>query len=58
MTRLLAFALVAVSLAACGRLGPIRPPGPAESITYPRQYPVQPRPAAPPADPPASPAPR
>jgi len=26
-------------LAACGRPGPIRPPGPAEEITYPRSYP-------------------
>jgi predicted small lipoprotein YifL len=58
MTRLLAFALMAASLAACGRLGPISPPGPAESVTYPRQYPVErPRPARP-AEPPASPAPR
>jgi len=32
---LLALAL----LAACGRAGSIRPPGPAEEITYPRTYP-------------------
>jgi len=27
-------------LAACGRVGPPRPPGPAEQITFPRQYPA------------------
>jgi predicted small lipoprotein YifL len=27
-------------LAACGRSGPPRPPGPAEAITFPRQYPA------------------
>lgn len=26
-------------LAACGKVGPVRPPGPAEEVTYPRQYP-------------------
>ena len=30
---------VAFLAAACGRMGPIRPPGPAEDITYPRLYP-------------------
>ncbi|WP_174241957.1 hypothetical protein [Teichococcus oryzae] len=29
----------ALLLAACGRPGPIRPPGPQEEITYPRSYP-------------------
>jgi predicted small lipoprotein YifL len=34
-------ALLALTLlvAACGRPGPIRPPGPPEQITYPRNYP-------------------
>ena len=36
-----AAALVALALlAGCGRLGPPRPPGPAEAITYPRAYPA------------------
>lgn len=26
-------------LAACGKVGPVRAPGPPEEITYPRQYP-------------------
>jgi hypothetical protein len=29
-----------LTLAGCGRLGPPRPPGPAEAITYPRAYPA------------------
>ncbi|MCI0754500.1 LPS translocon maturation chaperone LptM [Teichococcus vastitatis] len=29
----------ALLLAACGRPGPIRPPGPPEEITFPRSYP-------------------
>ncbi|MBP0446408.1 hypothetical protein J8J14_16660 [Roseomonas sp. SSH11] len=29
-------------LAACGRVGPIRPPGPQEAIIYPRTYPYIP----------------
>ncbi|WP_424811058.1 lipoprotein [Roseococcus sp. YIM B11640] len=32
--------LAAVSLAGCGRVGPPRPPGPQEAITYPRSYPA------------------
>jgi predicted small lipoprotein YifL len=34
-------ALLALSLlvAACGRPGPVRPPGPQDQITYPRTYP-------------------
>lgn len=28
-------------LAGCGRVGPVRPPGPADRITYPRGYPYQ-----------------
>ncbi|MFC3124010.1 hypothetical protein ACFOD4_02960 [Pseudoroseomonas globiformis] len=35
---LLALAAVLL-LAACGRPGPIRPPGPQDQITYPRSYP-------------------
>jgi predicted small lipoprotein YifL len=31
--------LVATALAACGRVGPVRPPGPPDQITYPRTYP-------------------
>ena len=37
-SRLLLLA-VAFLASACGRMGPIRPPGPAEEVTYPRQYP-------------------
>jgi predicted small lipoprotein YifL len=29
----------AALLAACGKPGPVRPPGPPEEITYPRVYP-------------------
>ena len=36
---LLLLLAVAFLAAACGRMGPIRPPGPAEDITYPRLYP-------------------
>lgn len=39
-------------LAACGKVGPVRAPGPPSEITYPRQYPAPdpvPAPAAPPA---------
>jgi predicted small lipoprotein YifL len=42
MTRFAALALLlalATLAAACGRVGPVRPPGPAEQITYPRTYP-------------------
>jgi hypothetical protein len=31
----------ATLLAACGRVGPIRPPGPPEQVTYPRVYPAR-----------------
>ncbi|MFC0406777.1 LPS translocon maturation chaperone LptM [Roseomonas elaeocarpi] len=31
--------LLGLTLAACGRTGPIRPPGPQSEITYPRAYP-------------------
>jgi predicted small lipoprotein YifL len=40
MIRLVAALLAtATLLAACGRVGPIRPPGPPDQITYPRVYP-------------------
>ncbi len=32
--------LAALALAACGRVGPPRPPGPVDQITYPRGYPA------------------
>jgi hypothetical protein len=32
--------LAALVLAACGRVGPPRPPGPADQITFPRLYPA------------------
>lgn len=32
--------LAALALAGCGRVGPPRPPGPADQITYPRAYPA------------------
>ncbi len=28
-----------LALAACGRVGDIRPPGPPDQVTYPRAYP-------------------
>ena len=40
MTRGILILLAASTLlAACGRPGPVRPPGPPEEITYPRIYP-------------------
>jgi hypothetical protein len=36
---LLLLLAVAFLAAACGRMGPVRPPGPPEEITYPRMYP-------------------
>jgi len=36
---LLAVALAALSLAACGKRGDPIPPGPDEAVTYPRTYP-------------------
>jgi hypothetical protein len=32
--------LAALALAACGRVGPPRPPGPQEAISFPRSYPA------------------
>lgn len=37
--RILAALLALGLLAACGRAGNIRPPGPAEEVTWPRVYP-------------------
>ena len=52
MTRA-AFALLLAAalplLAACGRAGPPRPPGPREAITYPRIYPAPESAPVPPA---------
>jgi predicted small lipoprotein YifL len=31
--------MAAATLAACGRAGSIRPPGPPEQVTFPRVYP-------------------
>ncbi|WP_242662346.1 LPS translocon maturation chaperone LptM [Teichococcus deserti] len=31
--------VLALALAACGRPGPIKPPGPPDQVTYPRTYP-------------------
>lgn len=42
MNRALALLLAAgLLLAACGKAGPIRPPGPPEQVTYPRTYPAR-----------------
>lgn len=41
---LLALSLLAPVLAACGRVGPPRPPGPPEQIIFPRSYPAPDRP--------------
>jgi predicted small lipoprotein YifL len=40
MRALLIILAASVPLAACGRVGPPRPPGPKEDITYPRAYPA------------------
>jgi predicted small lipoprotein YifL len=39
MMRFTALALVALLVAACGRMGPIQPPGPPDQVTWPRTYP-------------------
>ncbi len=39
MKGVVALGLVALLLAACGRVGDIRPPGPPEQVTFPRVYP-------------------
>jgi hypothetical protein len=46
MRPILALAALALLLAACGRVGPIRPPGPPEQVTFPRTYPAPDRPPA------------
>ncbi len=40
MKRLTFMVLAALALAACGRVGPPRPPGPAEAISFPRSFPA------------------
>ncbi|WP_421991136.1 hypothetical protein [Roseococcus sp.] len=40
MRALLIILAASVPLVACGRVGPPRPPGPREALTYPRQYPA------------------
>jgi predicted small lipoprotein YifL len=40
MRALLILLAACVPLAACGRVGPPRPPGPKEDLTYPRAYPT------------------
>jgi predicted small lipoprotein YifL len=37
--RALAVVLALLTLAACGKKGPISPPGPPDQVIYPRQYP-------------------
>jgi hypothetical protein len=37
--RVLALGALALLLAACGRAGDIRPPGPPDQVTFPRSYP-------------------
>ena len=45
---LLALLLLAPPLAACGKVGPPRQPGPASEIIYPRSYPAPDPPPRPP----------
>jgi hypothetical protein len=37
--RLVALGVLLLLVAACGRVGDIRPPGPPEQVTFPRTYP-------------------
>ncbi|MFM2149690.1 MAG: hypothetical protein RLZZ187_1996 [Pseudomonadota bacterium] len=37
--RLAGLAALVLLIAACGRVGDIRPPGPPEQVTFPRTYP-------------------
>jgi hypothetical protein len=39
--RLVALGAALLLLAACGRVGDIRPPGPTEQVTFPRSYPAR-----------------
>ena len=32
--------LAVLALAACGKKGPVAPPGPADQVTYPKVYPA------------------
>jgi hypothetical protein len=41
MSRLLACGALLLLLAACGRVGDIRAPGPPEQVTFPRSYPAR-----------------
>lgn len=40
MKALLIILAAGLALTACGRVGPPRPPGPADQITFPRMYPA------------------
>ncbi len=40
-----ALLLLLLAVAACGRVGPVRPPGPPEQVIYPRPYPAPDLPA-------------
>ncbi|UPY39431.1 hypothetical protein [Sediminicoccus sp. KRV36] len=40
MRALLLTVAASLVLVACGRMGPVRPPGPREAVTYPRGYPA------------------
>ncbi|MBC4015223.1 hypothetical protein H7965_07770 [Siccirubricoccus deserti] len=42
MMRLTTVMLAVLMLAGCGRVGPPRPPGPPEAVTFPRAYPAPP----------------
>lgn len=37
--RLLALGALVLLVAACGRVGDVRPPGPPDQVTFPRAYP-------------------
>jgi hypothetical protein len=39
--KLVALGAALLLLAACGRVGDIRPPGPADQVTFPRSYPAR-----------------
>jgi predicted small lipoprotein YifL len=39
MRRIVALGALALLLVACGRVGPISPPGPPDQVTWPRVYP-------------------
>ncbi|GGJ36958.1 hypothetical protein [Neoroseomonas lacus] len=57
MTRAALAALAVLLLAAaCGKVGPVRAPGPPSAITYPRQYPAPEPPPRPATEPTTRPA--